>query len=307
MYKILVTGATGFVGRHALPRLIESGAQIHAVTRSRPAERFAGVHWLGADLLDSTKRAELMCAVRPDMLVHFAWETATGRFWSARSNIDWTVATLDLLRLGAEHGIGRVVGVGSCAEYAGGAKPCQECHTAIAPNSLYGAAKDGVRRVLQAYAEQDGLSWAWARLFHPTGADERQDRLVPSVAAALASGTPVKLTSGSAIRDVIDVRDAGRAIAELALSPVKGPVNIGRGEPVSIRQLAETLGRIAGRPDLLHFGALPDRAGEPPHLVADIDRLINEVGFQPQKTLEESLSDILDHWRRRSRQPKGSV
>jgi nucleoside-diphosphate-sugar epimerase len=154
---------------------------------------------------------------------------------------------------------------------------------------------------VQACAETVGFSWAWARVFHPIGADEKEGRLVPSVAAALASERPVQLTSGTAVRDVIDVRDAGKAIAELALSRIVGPVNIARGEAISVREIAETLGRIAGRPELIHFGALPDRTGEPPHLVAAIDRLANEVGFRPQRTVEEALSEILGQWRERTR------
>jgi nucleoside-diphosphate-sugar epimerase len=235
------------------------------------------------------------------MVVHLAWETAPAQFWSALSNIDWAVATLDLVRHSAEQGVSRFVGVGSCAEYDCVPEPCHEYRTAIAPSSLYGRAKDGARRFVQACAETVGFSWAWARVFHPIGADEKEGRLVPSVAAALASGSPVRLTSGTAVRDVIDVRDAGKAIAELALSRIVGPVNIARGEAISVREIAETLGRIAGRPELIHLGVLPDRVGEPPHLVAAIDRLVNEVGFRPQRTVEEALSEILGQWGERTR------
>jgi nucleoside-diphosphate-sugar epimerase len=301
MYKILVTGATGFVGQHALPRLKESGAEIHLTARNRPASYSDTFRWHAVDLLDSAKRIQLLSDVRPDMLVHFAWETAPVHFWSSPSNIDWAIATLDLVRLGAERGISRIVGVGTCAEYDQVREPCDEYQTEIAPESLYGCTKDASRRVLQACAEAEGFSWAWARIFYPIGPDEKERRLVPSVAAAVASGSPARLSSGTAVRDVIDVRDAGAAIAEVALSEIIGPVNIARGEAISIGQIAETLGRIAGRPDLIHLGVLPDRAGEPPYLVAAIDRLVNEVGFRPQRTVEETLSDILDEWRTRTR------
>lgn len=302
MHKILVTGATGFVGRHALPRLVESGAEVHAVARSRLAQHSDSVRWHDVDLLDGTKRIQLLDDVRPDVLVHFAWETAPGQFWTAPSNTDWAAATLDLVRRSAEQGISRFVGVGSCAEYASVSEPCHEYRTATAPSSLYGRTKDDVRRALQSCAETAGFSWAWARIFYPIGPDEKAGRLVPSVAAALASESPARLTSGVAVRDVIDVRDAGKAIAEVALSPITGPVNIARGEAISVRRIAETLGRIAGRPDLIQLGALPDRGEESPYLVASIDRLVNEVGFRPQRTVEETLSDILDQWRRRTRQ-----
>ncbi len=104
------------------------------------------------------------------------------------------------------------------------------------------------------------------------------------------------------MRDVIDSRDAGQAIAELALSPITGPVNIARGQGIRISDIAQMLGRIAGRPDLIQVGALPDRLDEPPYLVAAIDRLVNEVGFQPQRTLDQTLTDVLEYWRTAPRQ-----
>jgi nucleoside-diphosphate-sugar epimerase len=303
MHKILVTGATGFVGRHALPRLIESGAEIHIVARNRPAQQLSSAAWHTVDLLDGAQRSHLLSDIRPQTILHFAWEITPSQLWWTPNNIDWAVATLDLVRQGIEQRISRFVGVGSCAEYESAREPCHEYRTVIAPNSLYGATKDSVRRVLQASAETVGFSWAWARLFFPIGVNEKEGRLLPSIATALALERPARLTSGTAVRDVIDVRDAGRAIADLALSQVTGPVNIASGKPISVREIAEAMGRIAGRPDLIGVGALPDRVGEPPYLVAAMDRLVNEVGFQPRWTVEQTLSDVLDEWRRRTVQP----
>jgi nucleoside-diphosphate-sugar epimerase len=292
MYKILVTGATGFVGRHVLPQLIKSGAEIHAVAREMP-EQALSISWHAFDLLDQTQRVRLICDVRPDTLVHLAWDTTPGHFWSSLSNLDWAAATLDLVRHSAERGVSRIVGVGTCAEYDPADQECDEYQTPIAPTSLYGSTKDACRRAVQACAEASGISWAWARLFYPIGIDEKETRLIPSLAAALISGCSAQLSSGAAVRDFIDVRDAGEAIAELALSQVIGPVNIGTGRPTSVRQIAELLGRIVGRPDLIEIGALPDRAGEPHYLVARINRLVDEVGFRPHRQIEETLTDIV--------------
>ena len=92
-------------------------------------------------------------------------------------------------------------------------------------------------------------------------------------------------------------RDAGAALAALALSDVAGAVNIASGEGVSIASIAERLGGIAGRPDLIRIGALPDREGEPPRIVADVRRLRDEVGFRPSLTLQEGLADTYSWWR----------
>jgi nucleoside-diphosphate-sugar epimerase len=115
---------------------------------------------------------------------------------------------------------------------------------------------------------------------------------VPSVLGALRRGEPVALGSGRPVRDFTDTAPIGRALAALAASAVTGPVNIASGEPVAIRALAERLGQLAGRPDLLRFGALPDRPGEPPAMVAAVERLRREVGWAERPCLAQDLARL---------------
>ena len=142
----------------------------------------------------------------------------------------------------------------------------------------------------------NGISFAWARLFFLYGAGEGEKRLVPSLARALAADLPAKCTSGGAVRDFLDVRDAAEALVALALSDVTGEVNIASGVATSIAQVAQSLGRLAAKPDLVQIGALEDRPNEPPCIVADVKRLREEVGFQPERSLEEGLEDALAYW-----------
>jgi dTDP-6-deoxy-L-talose 4-dehydrogenase (NAD+) len=81
------------------------------------------------------------------------------------------------------------------------------------------------------------------------------------------AGEPAELTSGSQIRDYLDVNEAGRMIVETALSAVQGPVNICSGMPITVRQLAEQIADEYGRRDLLRFGARPDNLVDPPCVV----------------------------------------
>ena len=116
--------------------------------------------------------------------------------------------------------------------------------------------------------------------------------------ARMRPGACCRLSArGLAIRDFIDVRDAGAALSALALSHVSGPVNIGTGEGITVAELALKLGELSGRPDLVRLGALPDRAGEPPRIVADVEKLREEVGFDGFRTLESGLTDALSFWK----------
>ena len=99
------------------------------------------------------------------------------------------------------------------------------------------------------------------------------------------------------MRDYMDVRDCGAAVAAIALSRITGEVNVGSGQPV---RLGEFLLRIAtqiGSPHLIHLGALPDRPNEPDNLWPDIGRLRGEVGFAPERDMDAAIEDAIA-WRR---------
>jgi len=149
MSRILLTGATGFIGRHVLPRL---QGDVHAVTRhASPAGD--GVTWHRADLLAS---AAIVTEVRPEVLVHLAWYVEPGRYWTAPENIRWVEASLALLRAFAAAGGRRAVLAGTSAEYdwqALGGR-CHEQRTPLRPATLYGAAKHALHTAAAPYAER---------------------------------------------------------------------------------------------------------------------------------------------------------
>src|SRR5690606_29629659 len=125
--------------------------------------------------------------------------------------------------------------------------------------------------------------FAWGRLFFLYGPQEAQNRLVASVAHALAQGDAAECSDGLVIRDFMDVRDAGAALSALALADVEGSVNIASGEAVSIAEVVTKMGQLAGHPELVRLGARANRTGEPPRIVAEVGRLRDEVGFTPSR------------------------
>jgi nucleoside-diphosphate-sugar epimerase len=286
MSTVLVTGATGLVGRHAVPALQRAGFTVIAVTRRE------------ADLLDPAQRRGLIATHRPSHWLHLAWETRPGYFWSAPENDSWLDASRDLLARFAGAGGRRVVMAGSCAEYDWtklSARPVAE-DAPIGPSTRYGKAKGALFAALA----KSGLSHANGRLFFMIGAGEHPDRLAPQVARALLAGRPADCTAGTQVRDFIHPRDAGEAFAALLASDVTGAVNIARGEPHTVSAVAQALGRLAGRLDLVRLGALPDRPDDPPSLVADTGRLRNEVGFAPSLDFDAMIADAFQYWRQRA-------
>lgn len=295
--RILLTGASGFVGRHTVASLSAAGVEVHAVSRRVPAHEY-GVTWHRADLLGEDVAEALIEKTQPNIILHLAWCVEHGKFWTDPSNLDWIAATMRLASAAADYGVNRFVGVGTCYEYDWPVDaPCDEYLTPVASHTLYDTSKDACRRVLAARFTGEETNFAWARLFFLYGAHEAPKRLVSSLAQNLIAGRPAPCSRGAATRDFMDVRDAGAAIVSLALSKVEGPVNIGSGDGHSIAEIASKLGDLSGRPELVQIGELPDRPGEPPFVVANVSRLHGEVGFRSTYSLEDGLSDALHFWR----------
>ena len=186
----------------------------------------------------------------------------------------------------------RIIALGSCAEYSASTEPLHEETAQTSPATLYGQAKLELYR----YVQELDISHAWARIFHCYGSGENPARFVPQVARALAFRTHVDCSSGQQVRDMVDVRDLGKAIAMLVKSPVEGAINLGSGEHITIGDVARRLGVIAGRPDLIRLGALEDRMGEAPVLVPDISRQKNNLGFVPRISLQTGLEAAYNYW-----------
>ena len=159
--RLLITGATGFIGRHALSHLIRR-RDVEVFAAVRTPDHIDGVASFTVDLLEAGAMKDVMASVRPTHLLHFAWNSTPGKFWTSPDNLSWCAASLGLLRAFADNGGRRVVVAGSCAEYDwSGDAVLSEANTPLVPATLYGVAKDAFRRVAVRAAPDLGLSLAW--------------------------------------------------------------------------------------------------------------------------------------------------
>ena len=295
--RVLVTGASGFVGRPLVAALVAGGVRVEALGCRNAGPELSAVHWHRADLLSPGDVRALLRELRPAVLVHCAWYVEHGRFWSAPENLNWLDASLELAARFFETGGRRFVGIGTCAEYAiqeaNDNMPWPESRK-IDPVTLYGRAKAELWRRLLALAERRASAQVvWARLFHLFGESEAPERLVSSIVRSVFAGREACCGSGRLVRDFSSVRFAAEALATLACSRVTGPVNIGSGQPRSIAALSRLVARLSGRPDLLRLGALPDRPDDVPVMVADTKRLRLEVGHGIRPSVEDDLRRVI--------------
>jgi nucleoside-diphosphate-sugar epimerase len=292
---VLITGASGTIGRHCVTALVERGAQVHAVGRQLRANPRRGIVWHRADfLIGATTVEAILREVRPTHLLHLAWVTEHGAYWHAPANANWLVASLRLVQQFLHFGGKRVVTVGSAAEYATSTDPCRETTTPCAPGTLYGACKNALQLGAASLTSQRA-SHAHARLFQVFGPHEDSRRLVPTLLRHLRDGQPLPCTSGQQVRDFIYVEHAAQALVTLLFSEVAGPVNIGSGRPRTVREFATQLAAAAGADArLLQFGTLPQPPHEQPVLTADVNRLRSEVKFTDADAVELGIRNTVE-------------
>jgi nucleoside-diphosphate-sugar epimerase len=294
--RVLVTGATGFLGSHCLLPLVERGFDVLGLYHERAPQDVPGVRWVRGDVMDRAAMRTLLKEHKPKGLLHLAWFVEPGKLIIDSSNLSWASASLDLIRTFREGGGERCTISGSCYEYDWRFGSCVEEVTPCEPDTLYGATKDSLRRAFLAYCNVSGLSGSWGRAFFMYGPRENPARLVSSVIISLLNGLPAKSSQGLQVRDYLHIQDVADGMAALFASECGGAYNIAAGTPTTIREIVEMLGKIIGRSDLLQIGALPARANDVPLLLGDSRRILNDIGWKPRFGLETGLSHTVDWW-----------
>jgi nucleoside-diphosphate-sugar epimerase len=302
--RVLLTGASGFIGRHALAPLLAAGHEVHALGSAPPSDSDEGdVRWHRVDLLDAGATDSFVARLRPELLLHLAWDVTPGRFWTAPGNVRWVEASLALMRAFVDAGGRRAVLAGTCAEYdwqalaAGESVRCLEGLTPLVPRTLYGACKHATHLVTAGLAAEQGVELAWGRIFHLYGPGEQPGRLVPAIARPLLAGESVAASDGAQVRDFSHVRDVADGFVALLDSHVQGAVNVASGEGVTVREVVELIAAETGGRELIRWGEIERAPGEPETLVAEVTRLHEEVGFKPAIGLAEGLRESVEFWR----------
>lgn len=303
MKKILVTGASGFLGKSCLPLLLEAGYTVHAVTSGNAKYAIDNVKnlcWHQVDLLnDELKIKTLMEKVQPTHLLHLAWcRTIPGQYWNNTDNFRWVEASLRLFRLFARAEGQRIVTAGTCAEYDWSNGICSETETPLIPTSVYGTCKHALQILQESFCKQANIRSAWGRLFFLYGPNEYPQRLVASIIRALLRDEIATCSTGQQLRDFLHVNDAASAFLALLESDIASSVNISSGQPVAVKDVAFKIGELLHRCDLIQLDAAMTRADEPPLVTADVRRL-QSIGWQPQFDLESGLQDAIEWWRQR--------
>ncbi len=240
--KVLVTGATGFVGRHVISLLLERGHAVTAVARDAakaqsftwyPAIRFiAGdIHRSGGDLVDMIGQQ--------DAVLHLAWPGLPHYkdLFHFEENLP---AGYRFLKSLVENGTRHLLVTGTCLEY-GMREGCLSEETPANPSNPYALAKDTLRKFLEELKKVHSFKLQWARLFYMYGPGQNPNSLIAQLDQALSAGERVfNMSGGEQLRDYLPVEETARRLVMLLEHPeCEGIVNICSGTPISIHSLVE--------------------------------------------------------------------
>lgn len=274
--RVLVTGASGFIGAALVPQLLAQGHAVTALARSQA--RLAAQPWGGdvrrvqADIAQ-VGAAQLRAVGAQDAVVHLAWpglQNYHGLF-HLEDNLP---AACRFLKAVVEAGVPQVLVAGTCFEYGAQSGALAEALPAM-PDNAYAVAKDGLRRYLQCLQRQQPFTLQWARLFYMHGPGQHPNSLLAQLDQALAAGhARFPMSGGEQLRDYLPVAEVARRLALLLAHPaVQGVVNVCSGQPTSVRALVERHLAQRGAQIDLQLGHYPYPAHEPMAFWGDARRL----------------------------------
>lgn len=280
--RVVVTGATGFVGQHVVSRLLENGHEVTAVARDARKARALGwykhVHFVAQDI--HAKPPDSAWS-RHDAVMHLAWPGLPN--YERPVHIEETLfADYRFIRALILNGLRHLLVTGTCFEYGfKNGKLCESDPTD--PVNSYAIAKDSLRRFLQALQSEIPFTLQWARLFYMYGPGQNPNSLMAQLDGAIAEARPsFDMSGGEQLRDYLPVEQVARALVALFEHPATGGViNICSGVPVSVRNLVEQRLRERGAVLRLNLGAKPYSPFEPIAFWGDNRRLTEVPGAFP--------------------------
>ena len=271
--KVLVSGATGFIGRQVLQFLQELGwCRVIASARNEAKLRQLGADYIPYDInIEQPDCYERLG--RPDVLIHLAWDGLPN--YQASFHLEGNLAHhYQFLRSMVEQGLPSLTVTGTCYEY-GLQTGCLREERPTLPTTSYGLAKDVLRRLLEALQQGHTFRLRWLRLFFLYGPGQPARTLMAQVDQALADGREAfDMSGGDQCRDYLPLAEAAALIAKVALqTSYDGIFNICSGQPITVRRLVEEhIAAQRGRLRL-NLGALPYPAHEPLAFWGDPARL----------------------------------
>ena len=282
--SVLVTGATGFIGRHLTERLLKKGAFVSIISKNNVV--FAGANVFCADIRDKGALDAVFCKVKPKIVFHLAAIIRAKTPEEERKMLETNVlGTKNLLLVSGKTNVARFINLSTSDVYGTSCTPCIESQS-LKPRSAYGTSKMLAEELCAQYSKEHSLHITTIRPFLVYGPGQSNEMLIPYVVRSALDGKDISLLSAASVRDPIFVED----IVEYLIYAAKNQnmpeiVNAGSGKGHTVLQIAEEVLRICVSKSKLIVSENTNSTA----LVADTEKQKEIFGFLPKTMLNEGL------------------
>lgn len=294
MKKVLITGSTGFIGTQVTAELLRRGYEVHALVYPPFAPEQPNLVQHEMNLLDSKAVDEFLSQHNFENLIHLAWYVGP-KCHVHNLNVDWVIATLNLLQSFAKYGGKVFSGAGSCSEYEYKYGYLLEDETPTDPGTLYGNGKNVVCNLAKVYCKFNNIKFKWPRIFNLYGPNEKPQRLMPSVINSCLKGEDVLVSDCLKFQDYLHVEDTARGIIDVFESEIEGTVNICSGKPIQLREIVNKIADLTGFSGKILWGAIPAAFGD--NVVVGNNEKLKSIGWKPKYSLEDGLKQTINWWK----------
>ena len=311
--KALIIGAGGFVGHHLIKEILKiKGIDIFATKlESENIDYLSDITVFNLDITDASKTLEVIDNIKPDFIYHLAAQSSVALSWKIPQKTFQinVIGTLNVLQALKQINFkGRMMFIGSGEEYGRFSPerlPLDE-NCPLCPQNIYAETKAECERLCLLYHQAFSLDIVCVRAFNHIGPMQSEIFVASDFAKQIAQiekGTQEpKICVGnlSAVRDFTDVRDVVRAYILLIKKGYSGDVyNVGGGNISSIENILEMLIVLSSKNPKVVIDESKLRPIDIPRIYANISKLKQDTGFEFEYTLEQTLKDVLDYWRKK--------
>ncbi|MDO7884407.1 NAD-dependent epimerase/dehydratase family protein [Hymenobacter cheonanensis] len=297
--RVVLTGATGFIGSYLAEELVAKGYEVLALRRTqsslwRVASVAGHITWVTIDEPDWQQQ---VVAWQAEYLVHAAWlGVGVGQRDDWNSQLSNLTFTMELLQTLLPGGLKKVVVLGSQAEYGAFHGRVDEGQP-TQPVMAYGAVKLATLELVRAYCSAQSLEWYWLRVFAVFGPREDAHWFVSFVAANFLKYQSPALTNCEQQYDYLFAPDLARAIVQtLPAAPgFSGVYNVGANRAISLRTMVDTIRDLTGTATSVQYGALPYRPGQVMHMESSTSRFEHTFGPITQTALPTALAATVEY------------